>query len=111
MDWKAIVGSALAAGALVAPAPALAQGSYRLRNDTRQTQNCRLDRPHRTVSDRFVLRPGAEWSQAAQGSVPRRLVCDVGPEPLQTVIRPGPLYALVVDAQSGRVVARIVPAR
>jgi hypothetical protein len=106
MNWKAIAIASLAAGALLAPAPVLAQSAYTLRNDTHQTQNCRLNRPHSTIAERFVLRPGGEWSEAALDSTSRRLVCDVGREPLQANLRPG-RHALVLDRETGRVVVRI----
>lgn len=106
MNWKSIAIASLAAGALLASAPALAQSAYSLRNDTRQTQNCRINRAHSTIAERFVLRPGAEWSDPARDSASRRLVCDIGREPLQVNLRPG-RYALVLDRETGRVVVRI----
>jgi len=107
MNWKPIAIASLTAGALLAPAPASAQSAFTLRNDTRQTQNCRLNRPHSTIADRFVLRPGAQWSAAARDATLRRLVCDVGREPLQASLRSGPLYVLVLDRGTGRVVVRV----
>jgi len=106
MKWKSIVIGSLAGGALIASAPVLAQSAFALRNDTRQTQNCRIARPHSTIAERFVLRPGGEWAQPARNSASRRLVCDIGREPLQVNLRPG-RYALVVDRETGRVVVRI----
>jgi hypothetical protein len=109
MNWKAIAIASAAAAGLLAPAPALAQGGYSLRNDTGRTVNCRLERPHSASAERFALRPGEAFSRPAASSTPRVLTCDTGAASLRASLRPGPAYALAVDPETRRVAVRIVP--
>lgn len=111
MNWKAIAIVAAVATGLTGPAPAWAQGAYSLRNEAGRTLNCRLDRPRSSVTDRFTLRRGEEWSRPAQGGAPRRLACDTGADPLRAVLRPGPRYVLAVDRGTRRIVVRIMDGR
>lgn len=111
MDGKKFALAALATAGLASPAPATAQVGFHLRNDTRQTQTCRLHRPHSTMADRLILRPGQTWNLPADSSESRRLVCEVGLAPVVTNLRPGYNYALILDPETGRFAIQIVPLR
>jgi hypothetical protein len=111
MKARTLVMAALAGLGLAAPAAAWAEVGFHLRNDTRLAQSCRLHRPHSTMTDRFVLRPGEAWNRPAQGGDSRRLVCDTGPAPLVSSLRPGYNYALILDPETGRIALQIVPLR
>jgi len=111
MNGKTYAMVAFAAAALAAPAAVTAQVGYHLRNDTRQTQSCRLHRPHSAAADRFILRPGEAWNRPAEGGDSRRLVCDVGTTALISNLRAGYNYALILDPETGRFAIQIVPLR
>ncbi len=110
MNLRIFAIGALAAG-LTAPAAATVETAYHLRNDTRQTQSCRLHRPHSAAADRFILRPGEAWNRPATDGDARRLVCDIGTTALITSLRAGYNYALILDPETGRFAIQIVPLR
>lgn len=93
MVRKAIVLASLFAAA--APAPALAQDVYYVRNETPRAFTCGLRRPHGKI-DRFVLRSGQDWTQTTAGGRGRTLLCDSRPLHTQHFrMRSGVRYALV----------------
>jgi hypothetical protein len=93
MKRFAILSIALAAAAT--PAPALAEGSYSIRNETRRPLTCGLRRERGEVLDRLALRAGGEWRQTTARDGPRTLVCYDGPLRATFRLRSGVRYALI----------------
>jgi hypothetical protein len=108
MTRKAILLASLVLAA--APAPVLAAGNYYVRNDTGRVLTCGLRREHGTIIDRFVLRAGAEWSQATEGDGTRVLLCDIGDILPHYRLRSGVRYA-VAEVRGRFALGVIGPAR
>lgn len=106
MNRKAI---AIASLVVAVPAPALAAGSYHVRNDTGRTLSCGLRRAHGESMDRFVLRAGAGWSQTSEDEGARTLYCDFGRSVPGFRLRSGVHYTLVQER--GRFALRVAPPR
>lgn len=99
-------GAVFAAMLLAASAaPALAEGNYSVRNDTGRALTCGLRHDRRSRIDRFLLRSGAEWTQASRGDRPRVLLCDSAKITQRWELHSGRHYVLTHDRE-GYVVLR-----
>ena len=68
------IAAALLAAASFA-APAAAEGSYHVRNDTGEPQSCGVRLPGSRAMERIVLPRGGEWRGSHRSDRPRMLVC------------------------------------
>lgn len=84
------------AGAAV-PAPAFAQGSYYIRNDTQRPLTCGLRRPRSEVMVPLALGPGREWREETARSDTRVLICYNGAQRQTFRLVSGQRYALSED--------------
>ncbi len=94
--------AALVLAAIPAPAPALATGTYYVRNDTNQLMTCGARRPRSQYTDRLSLRPGAEWSQTTERDDSRILICYFGTRRQTFRMVSGQRYALH-EAEDGSI--------
>jgi hypothetical protein len=101
---------AAAALVVIAAPPALAEGRYSVRNEAGRTFSCGLRHETRSVIERFVLRDGAEWTNASPGEGERVLLCDSWKFTQRWRMRPGVPYVLANDPHSGFVVLRAAAA-
>lgn len=93
-----MIGTAILEAILVSVAtPAPDASAYLLRNETPRTFTCGLRRRHRTVVDRFVIRPGDEWRQPTRLMSARLLQCDGQIPTPRWRMRPGVGYRLLED--------------
>lgn len=88
--------AAVALAGTAIPAPALAAGTYYVRNDTRQLMTCGARRPRSQYTDQVSLRPGAEWSQTTERDDSRVLICYFGTRRQTFRMVSGQRYALHV---------------
>jgi len=95
-----MIGTAILEAILVSvatPTPTSDASAYLLRNETPRTFTCGLRRRHRTVVDRFVIRPGDEWRQPTTRTAARLLQCDGQIPTPRWRMRPGVGYRLQED--------------
>jgi hypothetical protein len=92
--------------ATAAPAGASAQSGSDLsvRNDSRETLNCRVTRQGRSTFETVVLRAGQAWN--ARDARPYNLFCDPPAAAVRYRLRSGTAYRLVPDSESVRIVLR-----
>ncbi len=91
---RRILIAAVALTGVATPAPALAAGTYYVRNDTRLLMTCGLRRPRSQVTDPIGLRPGADWSQTTERDETRILICYFGTRRQTFRMVSGQRYAL-----------------
>ncbi|HTU10192.1 MAG TPA: hypothetical protein VMG08_04765 [Allosphingosinicella sp.] len=79
------------------PAPALANGTYHVRNETQRPLTCGIRRPRSEVTIPVTLRPGGDWSQATARDETRTLICYNGHRRQTFRLQSGQRYALSED--------------
>jgi hypothetical protein len=94
--------AAVALAGTAMPAPALAAGTYYVRNDTQQLMTCGARRPRSQYTDQVSLRPGAEWSQTTERNDSRVLICYFGTRRQTFRMVSGQRYALH-EAEDGAI--------
>ena len=107
MQPKLFIGVIVAGLAVAGPAEAAAQRSgsdLSVRNESRQTLNCRVTRQGRSTFEMVVLRAGQAWN--ARDARPYDLYCDPPAAAVRYRLRTGTAYRLVPDAESVRIVLR-----
>lgn len=107
MQPKLLIAVLVAGLAVTAPAGAAAQRSgsdLSVRNDSRETLNCRVTRQGRSTHETVVLRAGQAWN--ARDARPYDLFCDPPAAAVRYRLRTGTTYRLVPDAESVRIVLR-----
>ena len=87
----AIVFAALAAGG---PAFAMAEGSFFVRNDTGEAQNCSIRYAGSNYAAPIVLRAGGEWSGTGRTDRPSVLICRGAARDMNFRMQSGRRYAL-----------------
>ncbi len=75
-------------------APAAAQGSYHVRNDTGESQNCNVRYPGSQAAERIVLSRGGEWRGTGRAGRPRTMICIVESRTFTFRLEPGRTYTL-----------------
>ena len=80
----------LAAITAAAPAWAFAEGSFSVRNDTGESQNCSIRRAGSNYAEPIILRAAGEWSGTSRSDRPSVLICR------------GPARDMTFRMQSGR---------
>src|ERR1700741_5321741 len=92
---KRIITGAVRAGALAAtPAFAFAEGSFDVRNDTGEAQNCSIRHAGSNYTAPIVLRAGGEWSGTSRTDRPSTLICRGASRDLTFRMQSGQHYAL-----------------
>ncbi|HYD13916.1 MAG TPA: hypothetical protein VEC11_13790 [Allosphingosinicella sp.] len=86
----AVLGTTLAA----APAFALAEGSFHVRNETGEAQTCRVRHAGSNYAAPIVLRAGGEWSGTSRTDRPSTLICQGAARELNFRMQSGQHYAL-----------------
>ena len=75
-------------------APAAAEGSYHVRNETGEPQSCGVRYPGSQAIERIVLRRGGEWRGTHRSDRPRTLVCQNANRMREFRLESGRSYAL-----------------
>jgi hypothetical protein len=92
---KLIITAAALAGTLAAtPALAFAQGSFHVRNDTGEAQNCTIRHAGSNYAAPIVLRAGGEWTGTGRTQRPSVLICRGASRDLTFRMQPGRHYSL-----------------
>jgi len=97
---KVLIAAVVLAGAAM-PTPAIAGGTYYVRNDTQRSLTCGIRRPRSEVTVQVALRPGGEWSEATERDDSRTLICYAGARRATFRMASGQRYALREDAAGG----------
>ena len=111
MQRKLMAASLLAVLALIAPAAAASQGGdyrFSVRNDSRQTLTCRVQRQGQARHQSVVLRVGQEWTMDASSAASRTIFCDPPAEAIRYRIEPGTAYRMIQDPESVRIILRTI---
>ena len=95
-----LIAAAVLAGAAL-PAPAIAGGTYYVRNDTQRPLTCGVRRPRSEVTVQVSLRPGGEWSETTERGESRTLICYVGARRTTFRMASGQRYVLREDGAGG----------
>ncbi len=92
---KLIVVAAALAGTLAAtPALALAEGSFHVRNETGETQNCSVRHAGSNYAAPIILRADGEWSGTSRTDRPSVLICRGAARDMTFRMQSGQHYAL-----------------
>ncbi len=84
----------LAAIAGAGPAFAMAEGSFYVRNDTGESQNCSIRHAGSNYAAPITLRAGGEWSGTGRTDRPSVLICRGAARDLNFRMQSGRRYAL-----------------
>ena len=84
----------LAAVAAATPALALAEGSFHVRNETGEAQNCSIRYAGSNYAAPIVLRAAGEWSGTSRSDRPGTLICRGASRDLTFRMQSGQHYAL-----------------
>ncbi len=84
----------LAAITIAAPAWAYAEGSFHVRNDTGESQNCTIRHAGSNYAAPIVLRAAGEWSGTSRTDRPSVLICRGAARDLTFRMQSGRRYAL-----------------
>jgi hypothetical protein len=84
----------LAALASAGPAFALAEGSFHVRNDTGEAQNCSMRHAGSNYAAPIVLRAGGEWSGTSRTDRASVLICRGAARDMTFRMQSGRHYAL-----------------
>ena len=76
------------------PAFALAEGSFYVRNDTGESQNCTVRHAGTNYAAPIVLRAGSEWSATSRTDRPSVLICRGAARDMTFRMQSGRRYAL-----------------
>ena len=104
---KQIIALALAAGLAAAPQAASAQDDghkFSVTNGTSRTLACGVSERGSARMNVVVLRPGQEWSLAADSGRPRTWVCEAPARPTRYRLHSGLRYRMVEHERSGWVI-------
>ena len=92
---KLVITAAALAGALAAtPAFAFAEGSFHVRNDTGEAQNCSVRHAGSNYAAPIVLRAGGEWRATSRTDRPSVLICRGASRDMTFRMQSGRHYAL-----------------
>lgn len=89
-----MIAAALAATLAATPAFAFAEGSFHVRNDTGEAQNCRIRRAGSNYAEPIVLRAGGEWHGTGRTDRASTLICRGASRDLNFRMLSGQHYAL-----------------
>jgi hypothetical protein len=81
-------------GAAVTATPALAEGTWYVRNDTGESQTCTVRYPGSQAVESIVLRRGGDWSGTTRSDRTRTLICQTASRPRQFRLESGQRYSL-----------------
>ena len=84
----------LAAIAVAAPALAYAEGSFHIRNETGEAQNCTVRHAGSNYAAPIMLRAGGEWSGTSRTERASTLICRGASRDLTFRMQSGQRYAL-----------------
>jgi hypothetical protein len=92
---KLTITTALLATTLAAaPASAFAEGSFHVRNETGETQNCSIRHAGSNYAAPIVLRAGGEWSGTSRTDRASTLICRGASRDMTFRMQSGRHYAL-----------------
>lgn len=92
---KLVIAAAVLAGTLAAtPAFAFAPGSFYVRNDTGESQNCTVRHAGSNYAAPIMLRAAGEWSGTSRTDRPSVLICRGAARDMTFRMQSGRRYAL-----------------